>query len=74
MTNYRTITAAIQSSNTEALLDAYRRYTGNDAFTSDELFDFLITPTPQREEFLTANCACIYSSTDNIFTPTYEAL
>lgn len=74
MMNDRTITAAIQSSNTEALLDAYRRYTGNNANTSDELFDFLITPTAQREEFLTASCACIYSSTDNIFTPIYEAL
>lgn len=74
MMNAQTLTAAPQSSNTEALLDAFRQYTGNTSENTDSLFTFLTTPTPEREEFLVTCCTCTYSSTDNIVTPTYTAL
>lgn len=74
MMNEKTITTAMQSSNTEPLLTAYQRYTGDNTVTADSLFDFLSTPTPEREEFLSVCCTCTYSSTENIVTPTYTAL
>lgn len=72
--NDKTITAAIQLSNTKTLLNAYRQYTGDSTYTSDNLFDFITTPTPEREEFIATYCTCTYSSTDNIIAPTYTAL
>lgn len=72
--NEKTVTAAPQSSNTEALLDAYRQYTGDNTLAIDSLFDFVSTPTPQREEFLAAHCTCSYLSINNIVIPTYTAL
>lgn len=74
MMNDRTLTAAPQASNTQALLDAYRQYTGDNTVTANSLFDFFSTPTPEREEFLLTCCTCTYSSTANIVIPTYTAL
>lgn len=72
--NNKTITAAFQISNSDELLNAYRKFCGNNAVVSDDLFAFLTTPAPEREEFLTLNCTCDYSSSDTIIISTYALL
>ena len=64
----------MQVSNTNTLLTAYRQYTGKAILTADDLFAFVTTPTPERDEFLATYCTCTYSSTDNIVITNYTPL
>lgn len=69
----RTLTA-IQVIRTDELLSSYRQFSGKQIATADELFAFLITPTPERNSFLSTNCAHTLSVSDNVVLSTYSAL
>ena len=73
MNMIRTITA-IQAIRTDDLLLSYRQFTGKSIVTADELFVFLITPTPERTSFLSTKCAHTLSVSDNLVLSTYSAL
>lgn len=74
MNESRTITATIEVNNVTAMFTTYQRYLGNNQATYDDLFHFLSSPTPEREEFLALHCSCSYSSTGNIVSPKYKSL
>lgn len=69
----RTITA-IQATRTDELLPSYSQFTGKPIVTTDELFAFLITPTPERTSFLSTKCVHTLSVSDNVVLSTYSAL
>ena len=72
MNNQVTIAAAIQSTNIEQMLLAYKSYLGNASATSDEFFEFLTLPTAEREAFLQHQCACDYQVQESIVIPNYQ--
>lgn len=74
MNAIRTITATPEFGDTESILSLYRNFMNDITLTGHDLFAFLTTPTPEREEFFAVHCTCTYSSTDNIVTPTFTAL
>lgn len=65
---------AMQASNTDLLLSAYRQFSGNDIAIADDLFVFLTTPTPERDVFLATCCTCTISVSENIVLSTYTPL
>lgn len=69
-----TITAAIEIKDVAPVFTAYQKFTGNSQATYDDLFNFLTTPTSEREEFLVKHCSCNYSSNGNIVSTKYKAL
>nr|DAD67474.1 MAG TPA: hypothetical protein [Siphoviridae sp. cttdo1] len=73
MINSKNITA-MQVSNTDVLLTAYRRYSGNNIAITDDLFAFITTPTPERDVFLITYCNCTISVSENIVLSTYTPL
>lgn len=66
--------SAVQASNTNALLAAYRLFSGNNIAIAGDLFVFLTTPTPERDVFLATCCACMVSVSGNIVLSTYTPL
>lgn len=74
MNNDQTITAAIEVNNVTTMFTAYQKFTGNNQVTYDDLFSFLTTPTPEREEFLAKYCSYNYSSAGNIVLTKYKTL
>lgn len=64
----------MQVSNADALLAAYRRYSGNNIAIADDLFTFLTTPSPERMVFLETCCTCTVSVSENIVLSTYTPL
>lgn len=65
---------AMQASNTDMLLSAYRQFSGNNVAIADDLFVFLTAPTPERDVFLAICCACTISVSENILLLTYTPL
>lgn len=66
--------SAVQVSNTDTLLAAYRQFSGNNVAIADDLFVFLTTPAPERDVFLATYCACTVSISGNIVLSTYTPL
>lgn len=69
-----TITAAIEINSVAPVFTAYQKFTGNSQATYNDLFNFLTTPTSEREEFLVKHCSCNYSSNGNIVLTKYKVL
>lgn len=67
-----TITTAVESNDIEKMLIAYKKYSGDESLTSDDLFDFLTHPTGEREAFLQDYCTCAYQAQGNIVSPNYK--
>lgn len=74
MNDDRTITAAIEVNNVTPLFAIYKRFINDEQATYDDLFSFLTTPSPEREEFLSEHCLCYYTSSNNIVLTKYKAL
>lgn len=71
MKKQETITSAIQSSDIEKMIIAYKEYSGNASATSDDLFVFLTLPSGEREEFLQSFCNCEYLPQESIVSLNY---
>ena len=71
--NDRTITTALTATDTRPLLASYRLYRGDSTLTENDLYLFLTTPTPEREEYLVNHCTCSHTIINNIVSPIYTA-
>lgn len=67
------ISPAVQSPSMAAILNAYKKHSGNGKITSDELFSLLTSPSAERDLFLSMSFSCTIVVQEDIiysvFTP-----